>query len=57
VNKQAPPLDKHFLPLDQEIAMKYVTYLVEKRIPDLPDTRRAFCEQSGFQDLPGPIVD
>ncbi len=48
MNKQAPPLDKHFLPLDQEIAMKYVTYLVEKRIADLPETRLAFCEASGF---------
>ena len=43
-----PPLDKHPLPLDKEIALKYVTYLVEKRIADLPETRRAFCEQAGF---------
>jgi cephalosporin hydroxylase len=48
VNKQANPLDKPFLPLDQEIAMKYVTYLVEKRIADVPETRRAFCEEAGF---------
>jgi cephalosporin hydroxylase len=43
-----PPLAKHHLPLDQEIAMKYVTWLVEKRIADGPDTRVDFCEQSGF---------
>lgn len=48
MNKQANPLDKPFLPLDQEIAMKYVTYLVEKRIADVAETRRAFCEESGF---------
>jgi cephalosporin hydroxylase len=45
--KQAPPLDKNFLPLDKEIALKYVTYLVEKRIADLPETRRDFCESAG----------
>ena len=41
-------LEKHHLPLDKEIALKYVTYLVEKRIADLPETRRDFCEQAGF---------
>ena len=46
--KQAPPLSKHSLPLDQEIALKYVTYLVEKRIADLPETRRDFCESAGY---------
>ena len=49
MNKQAPPPEKHFLPLDQEIAMKYVTYLVEEKLADLPDTRLAFCEASGVQ--------
>lgn len=48
MKKPAPPLDKHYLPLDKEIALKYVTYLVEKRIADLPETRRDFCEASGF---------
>jgi cephalosporin hydroxylase len=43
-----PPLDKNALALDKEIALKYVTYLVEKRIADLPETRRDFCEQAGF---------
>ena len=28
--------------------MKYVTWLVEKRISDGPDTRRTFCEEAGF---------
>jgi cephalosporin hydroxylase len=46
--KQAPSLEKPALPLDKEIALKYVTYLVEKRIADLPETRRAFCEAAGF---------
>lgn len=46
--KEAPPLDKHHLPLDKEIALKYVTWLVEKRIADGADTRRDFCEQAGF---------
>ncbi len=46
--KPAPPLPKHHLPLDQEIAMKYVTWLVEKRIADSPDTRLEFCAASGF---------
>ncbi len=41
-------LEKHALPFDKEIALKYVTYLVEKRIADLPETRRDFCEQSGY---------
>ncbi len=47
-DKTAPPLDKHYLALDKQIAMKYVTYLVEKRIADQPETRRDFCEASGF---------
>lgn len=42
------PLDPHPLALDREIAMKYVTWLVEKRISDLPRTRLDFCEESGF---------
>lgn len=46
-DKTAAPLDKHFLALDKQIAMKYVTYLVEKRIADLPETRRDFCEAAG----------
>ena len=46
--KTAPPLDKHHLPLDKEIALKYVTWLVEKRIADLPETRRDFCAAAGF---------
>ncbi len=45
---QADPLDKSRLPLDKEIALKYVTYLVEKRIDDLPQTRRDFCDAAGF---------
>jgi cephalosporin hydroxylase len=44
----SPPLDKHYLPLDKEIALKYVTWLVEKRIADLPETRRDFCAAAGF---------
>jgi cephalosporin hydroxylase len=47
-DKQAPTLDKPQLPLDKEIALKYVTYLVDKRIADLPETRRDFCESAGF---------
>jgi cephalosporin hydroxylase len=46
--KQAALLEKHHLPLDKEIALKYVTYLVDKRIADLPETRRDFCEAAGF---------
>jgi cephalosporin hydroxylase len=45
---QAPPLSKHHLALDKEVALKYVTWLVEKRIADGEDTRVAFCEESGF---------
>ena len=41
-------LEKHPLPLDKEIALKYVTFLVEKRLPDQPETRRDFCEEAGF---------
>lgn len=44
----ADPLDKHPLALDREIAMKYVTYLVEKRIADLPQTRLDFCALAGY---------
>jgi cephalosporin hydroxylase len=44
----ASPLDKHHLPLDKEIALKYVTYLVDKRIADLPETRRDFCAEAGY---------
>jgi cephalosporin hydroxylase len=44
----APPPDDPTLPLDREIAMKYVAYLVERRVPDAPEARREFCEQSGF---------
>ena len=47
-DKQAPPLAKHHLPLDKEIALKYATYLVEKRIADTPETRRDFCAEAGF---------
>ena len=47
-DKQAPPLAKHHLPLDREIALKYATYLVEKRIADTPQTRRDFCAAAGF---------
>ena len=46
--KPSPPLEKHHLPLDKEIALKYVTWLVEKRIADLPETRRDFCASAGF---------
>jgi cephalosporin hydroxylase len=45
---QSPPLSKHHLPLDKEVAMKYVTWLVEKRIADGADTRIRFCEESGY---------
>lgn len=45
---QPPPTHKPALALDKEIALEYVTYLVEKRIADLPDTRREFCEATGF---------
>jgi cephalosporin hydroxylase len=48
VTDPKPPLDNHALPLDKEIALKYVTYLVEKRIADLPETRRDFCAAAGF---------
>jgi len=48
VNKQAPPLSKQFLPLDKEVAMKYVTWLVEKRISDSAESRRMFCDEAGF---------
>jgi cephalosporin hydroxylase len=48
VTQPAPPLDKHPLALDREIAMKYVTWLVEKRIADLPKTRVDFCAEAGF---------
>lgn len=47
-DKPAPPLDKHALPLDKEIALKYVTFLVEKRIADVPMSRRNFCEEAGY---------
>jgi cephalosporin hydroxylase len=40
--------EKHELPLDKEIALKYVTHLVERRLPDSADTRRDFCESAGF---------
>ena len=46
--KQAPPLAKHHLPLDKEVAMRYVTWLVEKRIADGPESRRSFCDEAGF---------
>ena len=42
------PLDPHPLALDREIALKYVTWLVEKRIADLPQTRLDFCAEAGF---------
>jgi cephalosporin hydroxylase len=45
---QAPPISKHHLPLDKEVAMKYVTWLVEKRIADGADTRIRFCEEAGY---------
>ncbi len=41
-------LEKHPLAFDKEIALKYVTYLVDKRLADLPETRRDFCEEAGF---------
>jgi cephalosporin hydroxylase len=46
--KQASPLARHHLALDKEIAMRYVTWLVEKRIADGTDTRRAFCRECGY---------
>lgn len=45
---QSPPLSKHHLAFDKEVALKYVTWLVEKRIADGADTRVAFCEEAGF---------
>jgi cephalosporin hydroxylase len=51
LNDQIPPAAKPEdprLPLDREIAMQYVTYLVAQRVPDLPQTRRDFCEQAGI---------
>jgi cephalosporin hydroxylase len=45
---QAPPLSKHHLAFDKEVALKYVTWLVEKRIADGVETRVAFCEEAGF---------
>jgi len=47
-DQQAPPLSRHHFALDKEVALKFVTYLVEKRIADLPETGRAFCEQAGI---------
>lgn len=38
-----PPPGGHDLPLDQEIAIEYVSYLVEKRVADGAETRRDFC--------------
>jgi cephalosporin hydroxylase len=40
--------EQHSLPLDKEIAQKYLAYLIEKRLADLPETRREFCEQAGY---------
>ena len=45
---QAPPLSKHHLPLDKEVALKYVTWLVEKRIADGAETRVQFCQEAGY---------
>ncbi len=46
--KPAPPPDNPALPLDREIAVKYVTYLVDQRLADAPQARRDFCESAGF---------
>ena len=35
------------MPLDKEIAQRYVAYLLERKIEDSAEARRAFCEASG----------
>jgi cephalosporin hydroxylase len=45
--KRTSPASSHDLPLDQEIALEYVRYLVESSVDDTPDARRDFCEQRG----------
>ena len=44
----ARPPDDVQLPVDREIAVKYVTHLVEGRLSDSPEARRDFCERAGF---------
>ncbi|WP_374372719.1 CmcI family methyltransferase [Dongia sp.] len=45
-----PPAQKDYppLPLDKEIAQRYVQFLVQSQRDDDPEARRAFCEAQGF---------
>jgi cephalosporin hydroxylase len=36
------------LPLDKEIAQKYIAYLLERKMSDGAETRRMFCEKLGY---------
>lgn len=42
------PLEGPDVPLDREIAVKYVTWLVERQSADRPEARVEFCESAGF---------
>jgi len=48
VTDRKPPAASPALALDREIALKYVAWLVDSGGADDAESRRAFCEASGF---------